>query len=196
MRTRDNTVYGVGINDFNNNVSVNGHRIKSYSHWSNMLRRCYDPKFHLKAPSYIGCTVCDDWLLFSNFKEWFDNNYREGYQLDKDILFKGNKIYSPETCCFVPKEINYLYTKSKATRGEYPIGVCYDKENKKFAAQIRVNNKVNGIGRYSTKKEAFDAYKIAKEANIYTMASDYYNLGKIGVNVYNAMLNYKVNIND
>ena len=196
MRTRDNTVYGVGINDFNNNVSVNGHHIKSYYHWKSMLARCYDKKLHKARPNYIGCSVCNEWLSFSVFKEWFDKNYVEGYHLDKDILFKGNKIYSPETCCFVPKEINYLYTKSKATRGEYPIGVCYDKENKKFAAQIRVNNKVKGIGRYSTKKEAFDAYKIAKEAYIKKMAVDYYELGLISKIVYNAMLNYKVNIND
>jgi len=188
--------YGVGINNFEGNVSIKKKYIKSYIQWKNMLQRCYSKKYHEMHPTYIGCTVCNEWLFFSNFKEWYDFNYRNGYQLDKDILFNGNKIYSPNTCVFVPREINSLFVKSDSTRGVYPIGVYYNKAMKIFVAQITIDNKAKCIGRYPTPEEAFNAYKIAKETNVHTMAFNYFNLGKIGLNVYNAMINYTVNYDD
>ena len=196
MRTRDNTVYGVGINDFNNNVSVNGHYIKSYYHWKSMLQRCYDKKSHKARPTYIGCSVCNEWLSFSVFKEWFDKNYVEDYHLDKDILFKGNNIYSPETCCFVPQRINSLFVKRDASRGKYPIGVYYDNIRKNFKSFVKYCSKTKYIGSFDSQYEAYLSYKYYKEAYIKKMAVDYYELGLISKIVYNAMLNYKVNIND
>ena len=101
---------------------------KAYNKWSNMLRRCYDKKFQQKEPSYIGCTVCNEWHNFQTFTMWFEKNYYEidnakNMALDKDILVKNNKIYSPDTCVFVPQNINSLFTNGKRNRGELPLGV-------------------------------------------------------------------------
>jgi hypothetical protein len=78
--------------------------------WHRMVRRCYDDKFHESNTTYFDCEVCEEWLIFSNFASWFKEHYVEGWQLDKDILVDGNRIYSPRTCCFVPQEINSIFT--------------------------------------------------------------------------------------
>ena len=104
-----------------------------------MLRRCYDKKILEKFPTYKRCTVCDEWLFYPNFKKWFDENYYEiegqKMALDKDIISKGNKVYSPENCIFVPNNINVLFTNRKGERGDYPIGVSWKIKNNKFQAQ-------------------------------------------------------------
>ena len=100
-------VYGVGICD--SNSMENGQKSRCYSVWREMLRRCYDSKYHERKPTYIDCSVHQDWHFFSNFKEFYDTNYREGYELDKDLLVPGNKIYSKDNCRFVPKIINCLF---------------------------------------------------------------------------------------
>ena len=108
MNTKRKIVYGVAHNDYAGRIKENGKHIRSYRSWISMLSRCYGEKELNNRPSYKGCSVCDEWLLFSNFKKWFDdptNGYQNGYCLDKDILIKGNKVYSPNTCCFVPNEI-------------------------------------------------------------------------------------------
>lgn len=88
-------VCGIGVNDLDHPLSKK--EMKSYYVWASMIRRCYDENELKKRPSYTGCSVCDEWLLFSNFKQWFDENYVDGYQLDKDIIVSKNKIYSPNT---------------------------------------------------------------------------------------------------
>ena len=99
-----------------------------------MFRRCYNKEWQEKEPTYKGCKVCYEWIYFSNFKKWYkDNFYKiedEQMELDKDILNKGNKIYSPKNCIFVPKIINCLFTKSNKIRGDLPIGVKLGKNNK------------------------------------------------------------------
>ena len=116
-------VYGHGTNDLDGPVKVNGKTLKFYHAWTDMLRRCYSGEYQDRFPTYIVCSVCDEWLLLSNFKEWFDVNYHEGMELDKDILIQGNKIYCPEACRFVPQYINSLLTDAGAARGAYPLGV-------------------------------------------------------------------------
>jgi hypothetical protein len=115
-------------------------------------------------------------------------------ELDKDILIKGNKIYSPDTCIFVPHEINMLFIKRNAKRGKYPIGVSYDKQKKKFEASCSINNKQKRIGRFSTAEDAFNAYKIYKEGLIKQVATIY--KAKIPYELYNALINYEVEITD
>jgi len=117
MRKKTKLVYGVGINDHFEPVNKNGDILVAYDYWHAMLRRCYSTKYHIHHPTYIGCTVCKEWLIFSNFKRWFDENYRDGFQLDKDILVKGNKVYSPDTCCFVSQHLNTLITSDNANKG-------------------------------------------------------------------------------
>lgn len=194
MKEKCSTVYGIGINDFDGRVKVNGKIVKSYDVWHSMIERCYSNKSKEKRPTYIGCRVHKEWLSYSAFKEWFDSNYIDGYQLDKDILFKGNKIYCTDTCCFVPREINILFVKHDAKRGECPIGVCYCKG--RFRADISVNGQRKNIGIFDNKENAFNAYKEAKENQIKSMAIKYYSNGLISLNVYNSMIKYKVSITD
>ena len=189
-------IFGVGINDYPYPIKEKGKHIQSYSIWQNILARCYDAKVHLKYPTYKGCSVCEEWLLFSNFKKWFDENYVEGWHLDKDILVKGNKIYSSDTCCFVPKEINKMFTKSNSIRGKYPIGVTFHKG--KYDATITRTRcgikKRTTIGSFPTPEDAFVAYKIAKEMWIKEVADNWKD--SLKPNVYEAIYNYNVEITD
>lgn len=168
---------------------------KHYKIWGAVLSRCYSPISVEKFPTYKNVTVCEEWLNFQNFAKWFDINYNpetmKGWQLEKDILVKGNKIYSPETCCFVPAEINNLFTKRNISRGKHPIGV--HKSDNKFISQFSSKTK-NYIGSFDTPEEAFQAYKIAKELYIKEIADKW--RGQIPEKVYNAMYNYKIEITD
>lgn len=166
--------------------------LKIYDTWVNMLRRCYYEKYQEKHPTYIGCSVDEYWHNFQVFAKWFDENYKAGYQLDKDILSKGNKIYSPETCCFVPSDINVLFTKRDAYRGKHPIGVS--KAGNKFKSCIRINGKTIGLGYFNTPKEAFQAYKTAKETHIKEVAEIW--KPKLATKTYEALINYQVEITD
>lgn len=183
--------FGIAVNDYNGSTK----NLKSYLVWNHMLERCYDESLRYKFPTYKDCSVCADWLLFSNFKKWFDDNYVDGYHLDKDILIKGNKVYSPETCCFVPQEINKMLTKTNSLRGSLPIGVRRAK-NGMFIAVISRRKETTQIGTYSTPEKAFMAYKEAKEKYIKQQAKSYFDRGLIVELVYKALMNYKVEITD
>lgn len=187
-------VLNVAINDSPNSTSIHHKHKVSYSRWKAMIERCYGEKG--KGTPYENCEVCEEWLRFSNYEKWFDENYVEGYHLDKDVLVKGNKIYSPQTCCFIPPQINTLTTKHNATRGSLPIGVAKTSDGKKYRAILRVYGEYKNLGRYETSEDAFFAYKRAKEAHVKEVATKYYNEGKITKKVYNALMNYKVEITD
>lgn len=165
---------------------VEGHTLAE-SRWRGMMCRCYGTH-HTKA--YDGCEVCDEWKTYSNFKDWFEKHYVKGYHLDKDILVKGNKIYSPDTCCFVPQRINSLLIRPCAKKHKYKPGVCehYDK----FQAQMQTLNGHVFIGTFGTEDEAFYAYKNAKESYIKGVARDYYSRGAITENIYNALMNWNI----
>lgn len=186
----------VGVGEYP--LRENGRPSKSYSNWAGMLQRCYDDKNQEKYPTYKDCYVTEEWHNFQNFAEWYYNNWKshmdKGWCLDKDILIKGNKIYSPETCCFVPSEINNLFVKSNNSRGEYPIGVHFDKEKLKFIAQIRRNNKPTFLGTFDIPEEAFQDYKTAKEEYIKEIADKW--KGQISEQVYQSMYKYQVEITD
>ena len=196
MKEKKNLIYGVGINDVDTIRDVNGNVFKSYVKWNEMLRRCYSLSFRLKNTSYTGCSVCAEWLTFSNFKQWFDKNYIKGYQLDKDILVKGNKVYSPDTCCFVPQEINNILTKNNKHRGNFPIGVSKYTNKNGFVASLRIKSKTVYLGYYKTPKEAFAVYKKSKETYIKELANEYKEKRLISDIVYNALMRYEVSIND
>jgi hypothetical protein len=183
-------VRGVGLNDLT--IKGNGNE-DAYSKWSGMLERCYDPKSHIKFPTYIGCSVCDEWLIFSKFKDWHDKNYIVGLQLDKDILIRCNKIYGPEYCRFVPQQINKLLNDRASKRGKYKQGVYFNRQKQKFVAQIkRGDNKNEYIGTFDIEQEAFDAYKIEKEKWIKHQADHYFSLGQIDKDIHTALYNWSV----
>ena len=185
------------------NTKENGKKTKCYKIWVNMLRRCYDEKYHERQSTYIGCKVSERFLNFQNFGEWDNDNYYEiegeRMELDKDILVKHNKIYSPETCIYVPQRINKLFTKSNKTRGDLPIGVSSCK-NGKYRVNCCLLNLETGksesiyLGLYDIPEQAFEVYKYYKEKNIKQVA-DYYK-NKIPQKLYNAMYRYKVEMTD
>lgn len=164
----------------------------SYVAWKGIIERCYSEKC-----KRFGSTMEDEWLCFNTFNEWFEENiyYVEGQKMcvDKDILFKGNKHYSKETCCIVPNDINVLFTNSRKTRGSLPLGVS-DTQSGKFRVRCSVYNEEVFIGIYNTVDEAFFAYKNFKENHIKEVANSYKNI--IPQKLYEAMYRYEVDIND
>lgn len=168
MTKEKKTVYGVGVSDLDYKAHefVNGvHAICAfYETWKGMLRRCYDEKYQKKKLTYVGCSVCEEWLTFSNFKAWMVNQYWRGKQLDKDILIKGNKVYSPETCVFVSALTNSFTTERYSARGQWPLGVTLERKSGKFVAQccnpfLRKRQK---IGRFTSDVDAHLAWKKRK----------------------------------
>lgn len=191
------SVYGVGVlGEYPTRVNGGGY-VKEYTLWKGVLQRCYDAKFQEKCKTYIGATISNNFKNYQYFKEWCNSQVgfdQEGWQLDKDILVKGNKHYSEDMCCFVPKEVNILFTKRNLNRGDYPIGVCYDRQTKKFKADIAMQGKNKGLGYFKTPEEAFYAYKQAKEAYIKVLANKWKD--DLDVKVYRALVNYQVSITD
>lgn len=196
------TVYGVGITGLQPTRDENGKKINSYNCWKEMLKRCYSAKFQEKNQTYKDCCVSEVWLYYPNFKKWYDENYYEinnkTSQLDKDIIIKGNKVYSPTTCVFVPNFINSLFTKKQNGRGDFPVGVCYHKRDKKYQASLSIfkdgKSTVKHLGSFDTADEAFKAYRKAKEDYIKEVADEYKD--KIPVELYKSMYAYKVEIDD
>lgn len=175
-----------------------GSTLKSFKCWRDMMQRCYNDKFHERQPQYADCSVCEEWWNYSNFKKWYDENYYQipglVMDLDKDILIKGNKVYSPSTCCFVPHNINTLFINGKKNRGEFPLGVYWDSEKSKYRVEMAYCGNDKKIGTYNTVDEAFAHYKSYKEDFIKNVAEQYN--GKIPHKVYEAMLNWKIEITD
>lgn len=168
--------------------------LKVYLCWKNMLKRCYDPYYLNKYPTYIDCYVCKEWHCFQYFAEWFYNNYYEiegeVMHLDKDILIKGNKIYSPKTCVFVPNNINQLFVKTDSKRGKLPIGVTEDKRRGTYSTFISHIN----YGYFKDIRSAWLMYKFNKELIIQSVADEYKDL--IPTKLYDAMYKYEVEMND
>lgn len=194
----DKTIYNKGyIGAGIYKVTVSGEYTTQYRTWHSMMQRCYS-EYHLKInPSYVGVTVCKEWHNFQNFAKWFDENYYEigndKLQLDKDILVKGNKIYSPETCVFVPSRINKLFLRNSGLRGKLPVGVYYNKKSGMYVAKYN-NLKFCYIGRFNTPSEAFIGYKENKERLIKEIAEKYSN--DIPLKLYKAMMEYIVEETD
>jgi hypothetical protein len=198
----DISVYGHGyIGEGNYIPTINRKPTKPYMYWRTMLQRCYDKNLHKRSPSYIGCEVCSEWLNYQNFAQWFENNYYEidniRMNLDKDIMVKGNKVYSPETCVIVPIFINELFTKNNTRRGNFPLGVSYDKNSNKYLTYCRIHGQSSKkfLGSYDNPNDAFYiGYKPFKENYIKELANEYKD--RIPQNLYDAMINYVVEITD
>lgn len=163
-------VQGVGTNDADYTVAkfeTNGKRKQKqvwvcpfYRAWRDMLRRCYSEKLQESRPTYKGCTVSAEWLTFSNFKIWMETQNFEGMELDKDLLFEGNKVYSADTCVFVTQMVNKFATDCGAARGEWLIGVCWSKKSGKFQAHCSnpFTKKLEHLGRFTCEQEAHETW--------------------------------------
>lgn len=129
--SKNKLVFGVGVNDADYAVckSSLGRRTYCpfYLKWKSMIQRCYSKEFHKKNPTYKGCFVCEEWKIFSNFKRWMESQDWKGKSIDKDLLYPGNRVYSPKTCVFISTKINSFMTEANSARGELMIGVSYCK---------------------------------------------------------------------
>ena len=192
------SVFDVGIVGAKYPSTVNGVRTKEYVLWKSMLTRCYSTIHKKKNQTYIDCEVSDNFKSYEYFYEWCQSQVgfgNEGWHLDKDLLVKGNKVYSESTCVFIPSEINSVLTKCTASRGKYLIGVCWHNTNKAFVARVNKNKgKQEWLGVFNTEIEAFNAYKQAKETFVKELANKWKR--QIDSRAYNALMNYNVEVTD
>ena len=192
------SVYGVGILGTKYPISEGGVLTKEYVLWKNMLERCYSDTYQKKQPTYVGCEVSENFKSYEYFYEWCNKQVgfsNKDWQLDKDLLVKGNKVYSEYSCVFIPRKINQVLVKRTASRGEHLIGVYWCKKGKAFVAQVNKNKgKSEYLGIFKTEIEAFEAYKQAKESLVKQQANKWKD--KIDDRAYNALMNYEVDIDD
>lgn len=156
------------------------------------------------AAYYRDCTHASEWLSYDNYIAWarvqvgFMQRDSKGrvFQLDKDILNKGNKSYSPENCVFVPPALNTFLVTNKVKRGNYPLGVSFSKEKQRFKSELRLHftRTKKHLGYFDTPEEAFYAYKLAKEALAKVLASHY--TGWVDNRVIFALNNLNIDIGD
>jgi len=143
---------------------------KYYQTWRDMLRRCDAMRRRKRESTYVGSTVCDEWLILSNFTRWMKTQDWQGKHLDKDIMYPGNKVYGPDTCVFVNGATNLLLTDHRAARGPHPQGVTYVKRDKKYRSQVKKGGKPVILGHFDNPEEASKVYREAKRLHILTVA--------------------------
>ena len=192
------SVCSVGISGTKYPSKVNGVTTKEYDLWNGMLVRCYSDNFKKKNPTYEGCEASENFKSYEYFYEWCQKQIgfnNEGWHLDKDLLIKGNKVYSETTCVFLPQEINKILTKRTTSRGEYLIGIYWSKTHKAFKAQVGKNKGGREyLGLFNTELEAYNAYKIAKESFVKEQANNWKS--QIDPRAHEALMKYTVNITD
>lgn len=192
FKNKSGILYGIAINDVDFSVRIykdgKTRTHPAYSVWVGMLNRCYGDQIKNKTTSYQGCYVCEEWLVFSNFLSWWKQNVIKGFCMDKDILFIDNKVYSPDTVIFVPHNINTFVVANNKKRGEYPVGVNFDKNAGKFRSSCRdnISGKLKYLGLYSTQEEAYVAWVTFKICQI-TEHKEY--LDSIDTRLYDALIN-------
>jgi hypothetical protein len=182
MRKKNKLVHGVGINDapcqVKEHALVDGKwkmiwTCPFYETWKGMLKRCYSAKYQEKLPTYKGCSVAEEWLTFSKFKSWMETQDWEGKHLDKDLLKHGNKVYGSEYCIFVSPQVNCFMTECTSLRGEWPIGVYWNKEKKKFRSRCcnPFTKKEEHLGYFTCPDEAHRAWLKRKREHAITLAA-------------------------
>ena len=195
-----NKLYGVGYRGAGEHktVTVGNAQNPVYTVWHNMLRRCYYKPYQEKHTSYIGCSVAEEWFCFQTFADWWDENCYtvegERMELDKDLLIKNNKIYSPERCCLLPQRINLIFPAKKSHRNGTPPGV-QRLQNGKYMATCGIKSKnVESLGMFDTAEAAFRAYKDRKERNMKEVADQYKQ--HLPKRIYDALYNWKIDVSD
>lgn len=177
LKPNTKLLYGVGINDATYQTRVleryfcgksqrmryrSTWRCPFYSTWANVISRCYLKK---KRNAYVEASVCEEWYTFSNFKRWMESQDYVGKHLDKDLLCLGNKVYCPEHCVFISKDLNNFLIDRGFMRGEYPIGVCYHKSTGRLKAACSnpIKRGSDYLGLFDCPQEAHEAWRAKKE---------------------------------
>ena len=154
-------VCGVGINDadyMTNMITAGGKQITCpyYQKWIDILQRTHSEKYFIRYPTYRGCSICDEWLVFSEFREWMESQDWKDKCLDKDVILPGNKVYSPETCAFVSQHVNLILTSKRRNNSGLPIGVSL--YCGRYRAYMNFDKKLFYLGIYDTKEAAGESY--------------------------------------
>lgn len=168
-------VYGIGINDapYQTTIKINNvlYTCPYFSRWVYMMSRCYGKAWLKNHPTYLGCSVAPVWYSFMAFRSWMMTQQWEGQQLDKDLLSKEKKIYSPETCLFVSSQVNSLFNERENAQGDLPLGIYA--RNGKFEVGVSVGKaKRTWVGAYDTVPNAIDAYLEAKSKVVRKVANE------------------------
>lgn len=198
MSNCEKLVRGIGVKGDKYPSSISRKHVKEYKLWESMLDRCTE-KWKIKSPTYAGVTCSENFKSYSFFYEWcqeqvgFGNIDSKGifWHLDKDILVRGNKIYSEDNCVFIPQRINNLLLKVDKARGKDLLGVFYREDKGKFMCSCSPKGY---LGLFNTSQEAFVEYKNYKEALIKSVANEYKD--QLDQRVYQALINYTVEITD
>lgn len=198
MKNNRKLILGVGVNDWTESTWCKETKrdIPEYLLWKAMLYRVFSDKYKEKYPTYEKVTVCDEWLSMTNFINdvskfvGYDRWMKGNWAFDKDILSWDAKVYSKDTCCFVPREINGLFTHKQSNMGNCPTGVSYHAVTGKFKAELRYCGKHHYLGVYETKEEAFQVYKQHKEWCIRDAAETWKSY--IDERVYDKLINWKI----
>lgn len=168
VQAKNQLMYGVGINDADY-IVIKGRRgdkrdaCPFYEKWKSMLLRCYgSDAYKAKTPTYRDCYVCDDWLYFSNFKAWMETQDWEGKQLDKDLLVKGNKVYSPQTCCFLTRRVNMYLSAARSKKSSLLTGAVLVWTGRYISQCNDENGLSNHLGTFDTEIEAHNAWRAFK----------------------------------
>lgn len=197
------SVFGVGITGSKYPTKINGKHMAEYIAWHNIVSRSYNEKDKRKNPTYKDATCCKEWLNYENFYEWLHSqeNFEkwlngDKWAVDKDILNKRNKIYSPENCCLVPQNVNGLFVKNNISRNNLPIGVTKNGTGFQAHCSNPFTHKYEKLGTYRTITEAFLVYKKRKEEIIKQVAQIELNNKNITRQCYESMMSYEVEITD
>lgn len=190
------TTCGVGFIDVEG-ASIGRNMTKWYAAWNSILGRCYNENLRHKHKTYEGCIVSEDWKYLSNFKEWYNSQIgcdQDGWHIDKDLLVKGNKVYSAETCVLLPPEINSAIVVHNRGSNNFPMGVIYNCTKTRYRARIQRKGGWESLGTYDTPEEAFYAYKPVKEAYVKSIADVWKD--QIDHRAYEALMNWTIDIDD
>lgn len=182
-------VFGVGVNDIQEPSNS-----PYYSRWSGMLQRGHCEKFKVKSPSYKDKYVSEEWMLISTFKSWMEQQNWKGLELDKDILVKGNDVYSADTCAFVPAFVNSSLCLSTSNRGAHPLGVTYNKKENKFFSKIKSKGDVRVLGYFDNPTDAHRQWQMAKVIELEKTINEYQKMDCFRTDVADSLMSRVWNI--
>lgn len=183
-------VCGVGFNDRTKPSFINGKNTKEYNCWTSMLSRCYLDKYKKRYPTYAECGVSENFKNYSYFYDWCHRQIgfnMPDYNLDKDIIKIGNKIYSEDFCAFIPTAINCLLVRPRNKFNDLPTGVYFCKRTRKYRAQCNDGvGRVVKLGNFNTPEQAESVYLEFKKEIIMSVAVKY--KGLVDNRVYDSLI--------